>query len=1548
MLLVGFTPVRALELTVSDGTDTNQYVPVYGNYLDANNGQEVQTLYSAADLAQLIGANISKITFYANTADPNWTENCTWSIGTTDVSDLSAGLIADGFTEVYSGPIIKPTGDQKLLSVTFSTPFTYTGGNLVIRFKTTKKSNYKQVLFYGQNLSTAVSRYQYNSANNTAKFSPKVTFEYTPGELADYAMNVAPTALTFPILATGSESSATVKVLNMGKNPFTLTASGLGEGSPFSVECPTEEIASLASATVTVKFAPTAGGQATGTLTLASSAGNLTQDIDLSGEGLDLSTYNYQETFSALTAETNYLPTYWGTNSTSSSTYSIYNTETNKGLACTSSNSSVLVSPCVKGDVVVFVKKTSTSSSASVAFAKCTPSGTSFTEGDAITPDAIEPALNTDDWSIVKFHVDEPTYIGIKLSYAAVNHFAAGELVPVKSAAIVSAKFTASKLVANAEGIVSLPVEINIKNTGTEAIAAADYTVQLKDKNKEAIGTSLNGVAIEAGQTATVSGTVTYSPDFAGASSLWTCFYASTSFNLDENKMVGTWTDVYNYLGKIRVRDEKNSIVNAAINLGTFQGDRTLTLYLSNEGTAPTELTGQTSLEGLTCTLTDTVTNQTVTLPYTLDVDKNLRLDIQFNTAGTYTGALLTLTHNGQDGSTSVEGSAARVPDNVWYEDFEAYQTTDVPAGWLKPDGSNWKVFERAPSGNYTPHSTDFNKRGLQNTNQDMTRIITPKLSVAEGQVLTFSAVGGTKNTSRVYVYYSADRTEWTRVKALSSNPAEGEEAMAYAPSKEMEIFTASIPAGEYYIAFEAGYSFVDDIFGFTKVDVAHDIYVNSLTADKSAMVNYPLNISLKATNLLATAEEAYKAELLLGDEVVATLEGTEAWTGAKTFDFTYTPHAAGELVFSARITAGDYTVTSATTSINVDAESAEQAVQVGTPGYWDSYVPISTKVYTGKSEIVYTADDLAGLAAGTAIKQIAVPYYCTSTSPSPAKLQIWLFNTDDAMSTSTAAFTDITGMENDSLYYLNESFEFKTGGSTTNYQWAKFDLSKPFVYTGSNLRLVIQTDMASRYTTSFGYEKKSTTSSRTKAYGVYAYASSVGGSLGTPKFFEYYYDNYWDTEYTPYMPVMQFISDKFVPVVSGSVSESTTGVALPDMEVTLTSGDVLYSGRTDAEGKYAISVLQADKEYALQASASADFAASAAEAVTFAEGNVEKNLTVDYTALKGATIVAATTYGSLSGDESTLALIGPWTAGNLYQLGKKLQDKPALTTLFLESVKLPTGENAPAAITFEKLNPNAVIYVKEEAANVPAWRNVVNNRVAATIQLTEQNAFAPAVAFTANEMTYTRSISEPIATLVLPFAVETIPTLGVEKPVVKAFVGHEENYVKFEAVSSIEANTPYLVEQDADGYADFEFSANNVSIDPEAAMVAVESDGFTFQGTFTPVDNEAATLHAFNGSEFTTSFLTIAPFEAYFTGGDEHPFTLTDPTAIRTLNGGGLEVYSIKQGLLVRANESTQVRLYSVDGRLIRSLELQEGENRISGLTEGIYLLDNHKVVVK
>ena len=401
-------------------------------------------------------------------------------------------------------------------------------------------------------------------------------------------------------------------------------------------------------------------------------------------------------------------------------------------------------------------------------------------------------------------------------------------------------------------------------------------------------------------------------------------------------------------------------------------------------------------------------------------------------------------------------------------------------------------------------------------------------------------------------------------------------------------------------------------------------------------------------------------------------------------------------------------------------------------------------------------------------------------------------------------------------------------------------------------------------------------------------------------------------------------------------------------MEVTLTSGDVLYSGRTDAAGQFAINVLQAEKEYTLQASASDDFAASAAETVTFAEGNVEKNLTVDYTALEGATIVAATTYGSLSGDESTLALIGPWTAGNLYQLGKKFEGKPALTTLFLESVQLPTGENAPAAITFEKINPNAIIYVKEEAANVPAWRNVVNNRVAASIQLTEQNAFAPAVAFTATTIAYTRTISEPTATLVLPFAVETIPTLGLKKPVVKAFIGHEENYVKFEAVTSIEANTPYLIEQDADGYADFEFSANNVSIDPEAAMVAVESDGFTFQGTFTPVENEAATLHAFNGSEFTTSFPTIAPFEAYFAGGDEHPFTLTDPTAIRTLNGGGLEVYSIKQGLLVRANESTQVRLYSVDGRLVRSLELQEGENRISGLAEGIYLLDNHKVVVK
>ena len=47
-------------------------------------------------------------------------------------------------------------------------------------------------------------------------------------------------------------------------------------------------------------------------------------------------------------------------------------------------------------------------------------------------------------------------------------------------------------------------------------------------------------------------------------------------------------------------------------------------------------------------------------------------------------------------------------------------------------------------------------------------------------------------------------------------------------------------------------------------------------------------------------------------------------------------------------------------------------------------------------------------------------------------------------------------------------------------------------------------------------------------------------------------------------------------------------------------------------------------------------------------------------------------------------------------------------------------------------------------------------------------------------------------------------------------------------------------------------------------------------------------------------------------------------------------------------ANKVQVMNLYALDGRLVRTLELNEGSNFINGLDKGIYIINHQKVVVK
>lgn len=60
------------------------------------------------------------------------------------------------------------------------------------------------------------------------------------------------------------------------------------------------------------------------------------------------------------------------------------------------------------------------------------------------------------------------------------------------------------------------------------------------------------------------------------------------------------------------------------------------------------------------------------------------------------------------------------------------------------------------------------------------------------------------------------------------------------------------------------------------------------------------------------------------------------------------------------------------------------------------------------------------------------------------------------------------------------------------------------------------------------------------------------------------------------------------------------------------------------------------------------------------------------------------------------------------------------------------------------------------------------------------------------------------------------------------------------------------------------------------------------------------------------------------------------------------MTVYSVDGIVYVSVVKAQVANIYGIDGRLVKVVELNEGDNTISGLSNGIYLINNKKVVIK
>ena len=213
-----FTDIQCREsLTIYDGTTTNDHIPAYIFYFD--DFTRSQFIIPKADLVDLIDSSISSMTFYTTSSNIPYT-----TVSSADVylrvvnhSSISAyDLLGD---ICYSGTFsIASTDNGGEMTINFSTPFKYYGGNLLVSIENTEDNGYRQINFYGQTVYGASISGSNGSSTGTIpanqqNFIPKTTFGYTPSECSR-PINLTATDITFnsaELEWTGFEDSYNVR-----------------------------------------------------------------------------------------------------------------------------------------------------------------------------------------------------------------------------------------------------------------------------------------------------------------------------------------------------------------------------------------------------------------------------------------------------------------------------------------------------------------------------------------------------------------------------------------------------------------------------------------------------------------------------------------------------------------------------------------------------------------------------------------------------------------------------------------------------------------------------------------------------------------------------------------------------------------------------------------------------------------------------------------------------------------------------------------------------------------------------------------------------------------------------------------------------------------------------------------------------------------------------------------------------------------------------------------------------------------------------------------
>ncbi len=840
----------------------------------------------------------------------------------------------------------------------------------------------------------------------------------------------------------------------------------------------------------------------------------------------------------------------------------------------------LLVPPMLNGKATIQVKLDD--AKGSIEFYSVIKRGDTYIKGSKLT--ANTSGLNTSTFTTVTIPATNG-YVGIRINKAVVDNYEAegSTVTKKKGLTIVSlSKISggySSDIDCDSDNNYTIGYNVVLRNSGDLALETGDknYSLTLLKDISANNGDSIDTFPIERnmqpGDTLHMQVVKTFNykdNDYVGS-------YAVRE-NITNTQMTGAtfhpvpYEPIPSILNSsfITIKD------NDTISFGTSKHPVERAILIRNSGAAPMHVAATVS-DDFQLSFNDTIIAKhgEARLTVTMDSIK----------VGQHAGQVVL---KGDSLNMTINLTGNIIAPETYYVDFESSVPKNIITG-------KWET------SSFPNRLNDNNNKQCmaQTTKTVSSKLITPLLTVAKGDSLTFDASKSEADGCTLTVYSSTDRHQWTKLLTIgkSGDVDFGNTNVGYStlsPAYKFKNFAIKgLAAGNYYIAFEAGGAYLDNINGFKEAAVDEDIYINNVKVS-NAEVNSPVSYEATLNNLTSKEYNAGDLSLTLYDgSTKITADSTFALKayGEATVSFTFTPHKTGIMQLVATVGNDKYVTVSDTTAVNVANESASRTVMVGENKGNTTYdTPVSVTYNYSISQVLYPQAKLEGINKGDLIDHISYKGYNTANEMD-YRIKVWLANTDMTDMNATDINTDSMTL------VVDDSTTLAKAGTTDAHETLlSLNLNKPFTYGGKGLLVVVEGRTAKEQSF-FNHAYFECENSGWAGSNNAILRHNEKGSISKSK-----------------VPIL-YVGVAVQPdTIQGFVTDKKDNSPIAGASVKFASGDVLYEATTDSKGHYSVPIIKSSLTYNVVFSAETYLSDSIADYVPNSAEALSASLTKDPT----------------------------------------------------------------------------------------------------------------------------------------------------------------------------------------------------------------------------------------------------------------------------------------------------------------------------------------------